>query len=312
MEEVLREILKSQAHVAAGMFALWLVLGAVAGAALGAAVLVLQLKSGALRLQWKGGLWLRVLSGVWLIAAGGFLGGSMGGCEGTLRGTEKIVRESQFRTEGLRRAGEAVAGSLVWIDLAMENHLTKKDLSLREDQVAAVDAFLKSGREFDLVVFQARLERAEEELLRKAVDAAGTGVRGKMGLAPGGMADSLMMGSLRLVVQHGVRKAVVEQMDKHGVKDAVDGLFGALSAAGKARGDSATAAMPELAEAIVDRSLIPLILTPARALARGPQLTSLLLMLGAFLLPPLGFWIGRKVEASKAAAPQVVVPPTGG
>ena len=43
-----------------------------------------------------------------------------------------------------------------------------------------------------------------------------------------------------------------------------------------------------------------ILLAPAKALTRGPQMTSLVLMLGAFLLPALGFWIGRRIEASRA------------
>ncbi len=300
MQNILREILKSQAHVAAGLFALWLVIGILAGLVAGGVAALVLAKTGALRLAWKHAVWLRVLSCLWVIAAGGFFGASIGGCEGTLRGTEKIVRESQFRTEGLRRAGEAVAGTLAWIDLAVENHLTKKDIQLSEAQVSSVDLFLKGGREFDVRAFQARLERAEEELVRKIVDSAKAEVTAKMGLAPGGAPEALLGMTLRLLAEHGLRKAVRDQLEKHGAKEGVQGLFAGMDEAAKAKGDPATASLAELAEAIVDRSLIPLILVPATALTRAPQTTSLLLMAGAFLLPALAFWIGRKLEAPRA------------
>lgn len=308
MQEVLREILRSQAHIAAGLFALWIVIGTLTGLAVGGVAALVLAKTGALHLGWKHAVWLRVLSCLWVIAAGAFFGGSIGGCEGTLRGTEKIVRESQFRTEGLRRAGEAVAGTLVWIDLAIENHLAKKDISLREEQVASVDAFLKGGREFDVRAFQGRLERAEGELVRKIVDSARTEVAAKMGLAPGGVPEALLGTTLGLLAEHGLRKSVRDQLEKHGL----EGLFGGMDLAAKAKGDPATAALPELAEGIVDHGLIPLILGPARALTRGPQMTSLFLMLGAFLLPALGFAIGRKVEASWASAAEAAPGPEKG
>lgn len=299
MQDVLREILKSQAHVAAGLIVFWMLIGVVLGLIAGVLAFLGLLKSGALRLDGTHAPWFRILSAVLVIGAGACFGGSIGGCEGTLRGTERIVRESQFRTEGLRRAGEAVAGALVWSDFALVNHFAGKEPTLREEQVAAVDAFLKSGREFDLRAFQERLGRTEAEFVRKISDSAGADVRARMGLAPGGVPDRLLLMSLGFVMDYGVRKTVRGQIDKHGLRDGVDGLFGALDTAGKLSGDPATASMPELAEAIVDRSLIPLLLTPAKSLVRAPQLTSAILMLGAFLLPALGFWIGRKVQASR-------------
>lgn len=306
MQDVLREILKSQAHVAAGIVTLWFAIGAVLGFLAGLLAFAILLRTGALRLEWRHATWLRALSAAMVLTAGVAFGSSIGGCEGTLRATERVVRESQFRTQALKRAGESVAAALMWTDFALENHLTRKELTLRPEQAAAVEAFVKSQGEFDLSGFRDRMSRTQAEVMDKVTASAAADVRARLGLAAGGVPDRLMVSSLGLVMDYGVRGAVAGNLEKHGLKDGAEGLFRALDEAGKVSGTATAASFPELTEAIIDRSLIPLILTPARALARGPQITSLILMVAVFLLPAAGFLVGRRWEASRkepAAAP---------
>jgi hypothetical protein len=312
MQDILREVLKSQAHVAGGLFFLWLVIGIAGGVVLGALSGLALAKSGALRLEWKHANWMRVLAALWLIGTFGFLGGSMGGCEGTLRGTEKVVRESQVRTEGLRRAGEYVSASMVYLDFAIRGHEERKDVALRPEEWASVEAFSQGKAEFDVRTFRARLDRTESEMISKLVSTAKSQLQANLKIARGGIAESMLDAALPLLARYGLRKAVVDKLEEQGVKEGVENLFGAMDAAARAGGTPDGASCAEMTEQIADRCLVPLLLWPARSLARGQQLTSLILMVVALAIPIAGFAIGRQVERRNAKPlPTASAPATG-
>jgi hypothetical protein len=296
MDDILQEILKSQAHVVAGLFVLWLLIGIGGGLLLGGGAGLALSKLGAMRLEWKHARWLRALSVLWLVGSFGFLGGALGGCEGTLRGTERVVRQSQVRTEGLRRAGEYVSASVVYLDFAIRGHEERKDIALRPEDWTRIEAFTLGKAEFDVRAFRARLDRVEAEFVSKIVGSAKEDLRKNLKIAPGGVAERMLDAALPLLARHGLRKTVGGKLEDQGLTEGVDRLFGALDAAARAAGSPDTAAHAELTEEIVERCLIPLVLIPARSIARGQQLTSLLLMAAALALPVAGFAFGRRLE----------------
>jgi len=102
---MLDQFLKTQIHLAAGLIALWAIIGIAAGLAAAALCYWISGRCGAWRWDWKRAVWFRALTVLWLISGFGILGAWAGSAEGTLRGTERVVRDSHLRTEGLDRAG---------------------------------------------------------------------------------------------------------------------------------------------------------------------------------------------------------------
>lgn len=312
MERLFQEILKAEPHVAAGILALWIGLGIAGGLVLAGLLAFVLARAGALRLEGKHGPWLRILAVLWLLVALGSLGGSAGAAEGALRAAERIVTQGPFRTEVLRRAGEAVSAAIYTVDLCIRNEAGGKPLTPDDAQKAELDLFVKGGREFEAGAFPGRLEKAETALVRKLVDSARPEVQAKLSLPKSAAIEWLLDSSLGFLIDRQLRGRVREELEKAGAREAAEGLFAALDTSARAKGDPVTAAHADLADAIVERSLIPLILKPARDLARGPQLVCFLLASGAVLLPVLLFkFLRGRAEGKVDSAPAPGYAPGG-
>jgi len=291
--EIALEVLRSRAHVVAGRVALWTAIGLVAGLALSVLVLVVAGKLGAWRLAWKHGVWLRAVNALWLVGAFAVLASMIGCCEGSLRGVETAVRESQFRTELLARAGEASAVGIAWTDLFLANLEAKRDGPLSDEQSKRVEAFAKGEAELDVKAFLARLDRSEGALVEKGVVEA----RKRMKLPESRLAEWLVETSLAYLVRKAVREKAAGAFREQGAD--VAGFLSTLPDAARAAGDPDTITAKELGDHIVERALIPGILGPTRKYFRGTQVTYALGMAGALLLSLLAFWIARRIERSR-------------
>src|SRR5688572_23819147 len=129
MGALFAELLKTQAHIAAGRILLWTAIGLVAGLALARLTYWIAGRYGAWKLDVPLAEAVRVMSAIWLYVAMAVLGLILGFAEGSLRGLEVIVRESQFRHEVLRRAGDYASLGVAWIDLYLAGRETSPPMS---------------------------------------------------------------------------------------------------------------------------------------------------------------------------------------
>src|SRR5688500_4205336 len=105
MGGIVGEILRTQAHVAAGRIVLWTLVGLAAGLMLGKLTDAMGGRLGAWAFDWRHAEVLRATNALWLYSAFVLLAMPIGFLEGSLRGVDVIVRESQFRHGVLERAG---------------------------------------------------------------------------------------------------------------------------------------------------------------------------------------------------------------
>ena len=284
MSQIIDEVLKTQLHVGVGLAVLWSVFGCLAGVMISFGCYLLMSKLGAFRLNWKFAAWPRTLTVLWLAVTFAILGGMMGGCEGTLRATQRVVKQSQFRTEALQPVGDAVADGLFQID-----HW------LREPDVPApVDSFRQGELELSATSLLRQIDAVEEVAARKAVDATKQQIATRMGTARGGVVETLTNEFLDVIARRLLRAKAKEQLDKVGLADALFEFFDTLPAAARARGDPDTISHAELASHVVDHGLIPALLQPARRFVRTQQVVLVALSILATVLPTFAFWIARK------------------
>lgn len=268
---MLQELLNSQLHVAAGTVLLWIAIGGLLGALLGFIAHRVSSKAGAYRLEPAALRWPRIASAAWLLLAGLSLGGSMGGCEGTLRGVEKVVRESQFRKEALDRAAAFGAAGMVWLDLHLQGTEGSAPATLTQD------------RPIDIRAFLGRLERAEARIVKEALPKCMEYLRTKVDLPKSGLVASMAEASMEFAIRKVLRDKVKEQFVSRGVP--IDDFFATLP-------DRMT--FRQLSGHIAEKALVPIFVSPARAWTRGHQLILGVLLVLALALPALAFSIARR------------------
>lgn len=290
---MLQEILKSQAHFLVGSILLWTAIGAVAGLALGILIYFACARAGAFALDWRHAKWLRAASAVFLTGALALLAASMGGCEGTLRGVERVVDKSQFRTEGLDRVAALGAAGTLWLDLHLLNLEAGKPGALTPEQVKTFEAYERGEHELDVPAFAGRLGRAEDRIVREAAPQCREYLRAKVGIPDSAVVDTMLTTALEVLLKRKLRAEVRERFEAYGVD--VERFYASLAGLARARGHPDRVSFRELADHIAAEVLVPAVLTPARGLVRGQQFTCALLMAGAVALPLAGFWIARRL-----------------
>lgn len=290
------DLLLKTAPASAGHVLLGSILGAAGGLALGLGLAWLFAKLGAFRLRWKHAAWVRVLAGLWIVAAGLAAGAVMGGCEGTWRGAQRAVADANLRDGPLLSAASCVSAGVAWIDLKLRN---------APDE--ALSAYTEGRAKLDVPGFYGRLAKAEAEAVDGLVSSWTTQAQARLGLRPSPLVDSLLGAGLRLVAEKLVRKTIQDKAKDLGVASAKDGFFAAL--------DATSGEHQDLSRRLLDLCVVPLALTPVRFLVRGQQVTAALLGGLAVLLPVLGFWIGRWAERRKTSTkplPADILPGSGG
>ena len=292
MGALIAELLKTQAHVAAGRMALWTTLGLVAGLFLAWLIHVIANRRDAWNVDVAFVGAVRMLCLIWLYLGLAVLGGLLGFAEGSLRGVEVIVRESQFRHEVLRRAGEYASLGVAWMDLYLAGREPASPMSEAERE-RRWQAFARGEAELDAPEMLARLERSQEALVNEAAEAARARLRRLEGYG-GGLVGRLVEMGLTVITHRYTRGAITWLLGREGTD--VSSFFIALPAAAAAHGSPRGISHAELSTHIVERTLVPNLLSPARLFVRAQQA-----MIAAFVplvpLPPLLlFWAARRLE----------------
>ena len=96
MRSALREVLQTRLHVLAWDSALWCVIGALLGLALGLAAFFGLRALGAYQWQWRHAKWFRMIAGVTTVACVAGCTAGMGSLAGSAVGSETVLRESQL------------------------------------------------------------------------------------------------------------------------------------------------------------------------------------------------------------------------
>lgn len=268
-----RQLLDTQLPLALGTMILWALLGALAGAVLGGIVHRVSSRSGAFRTSDPQAKWPRLAALAWLLLSGLALGGLLGGCEGALRGVERVVRESPFRKEALDRAAEIGAAGMVWLDLYLQNSESGKPGDPAEAQAAPL-----GDRPFDARAFVARLEKVESRIVTEALPKCMEHLRTKVNLPRTGLVASMSEAAMEFSIRRVVRGKATEAFVSRGIP--IDDFFATLP-------DRLT--QRQLSDHVAEKALVPLFVSPARAWVRGHQAVFGALLALAFTAPLVVF-----------------------
>jgi hypothetical protein len=281
LPRIFRELLQSQIHrvglyavVAAGA-------GLLLGMLLGTTLYFLTKLAGAFRLGGTRERWGRIAAAVFTAGGCAALGSLMGCWEGSLRGYERVVSESQLRTEGLRRVSEAVAVGL---------YLT--DMSLQE-RTPAEKEFLEGRCDFDPVGLLNRLDRAEREAIRRRLPELTEAVRKKVPMPESALLDALMGKLFEAVILRAVHAEIGGRLKDFGAD--IDRFLRTLPEAARPGGDPARLSFEEARIHFEETVLIPVLLTPARAFVRSQQLALAAGMMVVWLIPVVAVAVARRM-----------------
>lgn len=307
MGGIVGEILRTQAHVAAGRMILWTLAGLAAGLLLGKLTDSIAGRLGGWDFEWRHAEVLRATNALWLYSAFVLLATPIGFLEGSLRGVDVIVRESQFRHGVLDRAGHYGSLGVSWVDLYLAGRESSPPVPEPERE-RAWQAFARGEAELDAVVFLARLERSQATLVREATEAARTRLRALEGYG-GGLMGRLVELSLTLITHRYTRDAAVYILGKEGAD--LSSFFGTLPQAAAASGSPTGLSHRELQSHVVERALIPNIMGPTRLFVRAQQFLVAVFLPLVPLPSLLLFWAARATaRATRRGATPAAGPDT--
>jgi hypothetical protein len=160
-------------------------------------------------------------------------------------------------------------------------------------------AFARGETELDAPELLARLERSQAALVKEAAEAARTRLRSLEGYG-GGLIGRLVEMGLNLVTHPYTRSAAAWLLGRQGAD--VSTFFTTLPAAAAAHGSPRGLSHAELSAHIVERTLVPNLMGPARLFVRAHQATIAALLPVVPLPPLLLFWIARRLRSRRDAS----------
>ncbi len=270
--------------------------GLVAGSVLGGVGFLLMRKMGALRLASRYARAARFIAGLWLIVSFGVLLGFVGGLEGVLRGADRVLAQSQLRTDVLDRGGDLTAFGLVALDMALVNLEANESDVLTRAQEKALDEFARGKGSFRVIDFIKRLEQAEEKLVEPATQSGLNKVRAQFSIAKGGTVDSLVEPALRFFARRMLKKELESNLGGIELVQGMGRVLERMPQAAKAQGDPETLTRKELSGLIVEQAFVPALVKPVWLYVRTNQCLCLFGMLTSMLLLGGVFWLGRVIE----------------
>lgn len=286
--DILREAARTQIVSAFGEILKWTVLGFLSGAILAVGGYFLIRALGGYRWQWRHAVWFRRLTLVLLLSVCPLLLGQAGCAQGQLNGAEVVLRDSQVGKDLLPKAGEFGADLLIVIDwFTLTSELGVLIPALPE---AELTQFRKGESKLDVVALIRRIDRltegASEKLVRLLKDEAlkrnpqwkgATGEKVLDWLLPK-LADRLLEKKRSKVVE-GLRPFLQDLEAEAAIQ-----LDSKMSRA-------------QVSAFLVDRVMVPTLLSPVRSIVRGVQKVALIVV-GLVLLLPVVFF--RSAEFMRA------------
>jgi membrane protein YqaA with SNARE-associated domain len=276
---VVETVLKTQLLDLIGLSVAGTVLGAVVGFALGILGYFALKRVGGYDWGWAHAKWLRRVLAVVMALAGAATGAFVGLVDGSIRGFEQVLRESQLATEVFPVAGDFGADLVAALYVEVPRLESGKDAVYPKQEV---QAFRKGEWEVDVAKLAA-LTSVEPERVATLVTALQEEALSSFPSWRGGSFERILNTVLVTLSQAivatkgrgiGLRK-VTKIMRK-----AID----ALPSAAKKSGDPNTIGRENLSEHVVQFGVVPVLMWPVRSTARTYELLAILgLVLGSLL-----------------------------
>jgi hypothetical protein len=304
IRRILEELERSQAMEFLGEVALWTLAGGLAGLFLAAAAFIAFRSLGWYQSQWNHAKWVRPTAGVLSALVCAVLLGLAGFWHGVIRGSERVFTQSQLATDVFPRVGDAFADGVVWLD-ELITHGT--NITSRADQVKArLNSFRAGEWEWDVPGFLRRLDQFQQESVAELTQRIVQNVLEDYPKLKDSLGELILRPTLAAFVRQVALRQVNEQLQKPG--GVVASARERLLAEAARSGNPDTISHRELSQYVVQRGVLPSVLTPLRSIARSQQILMAFLSVSVVVLPALAF----RLASDRGATPPAPSAGTGG
>lgn len=295
---ILRELGRSQASGFLLDLGLWTLLGTALGAVLAIVTCAVFSRWGWYHGHWRfarGMRWTTFSAQVLLAAI--FLG-LAGFWSGAIRGTERVLTQSQLRTEVFPEIGNAIADGMAWIQLRATSSVGTNDTAL----TAGLEEFRAGKWELHAPRFLRELDDFHEATVTNFVARLEQTTLEHAPQLKGGLGEQLLHGLLNGLARRLVEQKVAGELKNYGADRVYKIIRTQLPAEAAKAGVPETISRPELSTFLVRDGIVPGILQPVRFTARAQQLPLLLIALLVLFAPPLCFrWAQKRLMQSNPA-----------
>jgi hypothetical protein len=275
-------------------------LGAVLGLGLGIGTFFAVRQLGGLAWNWEHARWVRALTGTaYGVTFAGALGW-FGFWQGTLHGSERVIREGQLATDVLPIVGEA--GSTLFAAIYVGGETTcEQGVPIDEQQAALLaarlDGYVANEWQMDVETLRSRLADVRGCVLALAVDEAKRQVYARYPGLEGNLGDDIVPWVLDRLAGY-LAKSLAE-------KEQVAPIVATIARLDEAAADDGDPLLShrELSDHVVTTAVVPLIMLPIEHVAQTQQRAGLLVMLGIVVLSIAAFQLAHwQTERKRAEA----------
>ena len=300
---ILHELARTQAAGFLWDLVVWTSLGALVGALLAILACVIFSRLGwyDLRIRFARGLRWTVFLLTTVLA--GFFFATIGLWQGAVRGSERVLTQSQLNTVIFPEIANTIADGMAWVQVQANSPGGTNDT----EWPARLESFRADQWELDASQFFRQLDSLTEEVVTNSLVRLEQSALERAPQLKGGIGEKLLHQTLHGLGRPLITKQATSKLKHWGANQVYYAIREKLTPEAALAGNSETIKRSEISRFLIREGLVPGILNPIRTVARSQQIPLLIIGLLVIFLPPVCFRLAQS-RFGKASPPPVIPP----
>lgn len=301
---VLRELTRTQASGFLLELVKWTLLGASAGVLLATLGCFIFSRLGWYDLRARYARGLRWTIFALTIVLAGFFFGTAGLWQGAVRGSERVLTQSQLTTGVFPEIANALADGMAWVQL----QATLSGETNRTELDAKLEAFRAGQWELHAPQFLQQLDALTEAVITNSLAKLEQSTLARAPQLKGGLGEKLLHQFLHGLGRPLITKQASSRLQSWGANQVYYALREKLTPEAALAGNPESITRSELSRFLIRDGIGPGILNPIHFIARSQQFPLLGISLLIIVLPPICLRLARN-RFNRTPAPPVIPPP---
>jgi hypothetical protein len=301
---ILRELARTQATGFILDLVKWTLLGAVLGVILAIIACVFFSRLGWYDLRMRFARGLRWTTFGLTVVLAGFFFGTVGMWQGAVRGSERVLTQSQLTTEVFPEIANALADGMAWVQV----QATLTDQTNRTELDAQLEAFRTEQWELHPSRFLQELDTLTEDVITNSLARLEQSTLARTPQLKGGLGEKLLHQLIHGLGRPLITKQATSKLNRWGASQVYYAIREKLTPEAALAGNPETIKRSEISRFLIRDGIVPGIMNPIRTIARSQQIPLLAIGVLVMVLPPTCIRLARK-HLTKTPTPPAIPPP---
>jgi hypothetical protein len=234
----------------------------------------------------------------------GFFFALIGSWHGAIRGSERVLTQSQLGTVVFPEIANTIADGMAWVQVQATSPGATNDTAWP----AQLESFRTDQWELDAPQFFRHLDNLTEEVITNSLVRLEQSALERAPQLKGGLGEKLLHQTLHGLGRPLITRQATSKLKRWGANQVYYAIREKLTPEAALAGNPETIKRSEISRFLIREGLVPGILNPIRTVARSQQIPLLIIGLLVIFVPPACFRLAQS-RFGKTSLPPPVIPP---